>query len=66
MKLSKAIKKLKAIQKKYGDIAITGGFMADDRPLENIIVTDTEGMEVWPHDPNGVRGVNPIDGVFLS
>lgn len=66
MKISKAIEELRKIQAKYGDIAITGGAMSDDRPLREICVTDTEGMEVWPRDPNGVAGKNKIDGVFLQ
>lgn len=66
MLISEAIQQLKAIQAKFGDIAITGGYMSDDRPLEHIIVTDVEGMEVYPSDPNGVAGKNAIDGVYLT
>jgi len=66
MKISDAIAQLTAIQQKFGDIPITGGFMMDEAPLRTICVTDSEGMEVFPHDPNGVAGKNAIDGVFLS
>lgn len=65
MKLSKAIATLEAIKGKFGDIEITGGYLSDDTPLREISVTDSEGMEVWPNDPNGVAGQNQIDGVFL-
>lgn len=63
MKISEAIATLQQIQEKYGDISITGGYMSDDRPLSEIVVTDTEGMEVWP---NGASGENEVGGVFLS
>lgn len=66
MKISQAIVELQAIQAKFGDIKITGGIMSDDSPLRHIMVTDVEGMEVYPHDPNGVAGKNAIDGIFLS
>lgn len=66
MKISELIKTLQAVQAQFGDIAITGGHMTDDRPLSRVTVTDDEGMEVWPDDPNGVAGDNPIDGVFLE
>ncbi|RWB40433.1 MAG: hypothetical protein EOQ44_25150 [Mesorhizobium sp.] len=66
MKISKVIATLQQIQAKFGDIAVTGGAMVDDIPLSEICVTDVEGMEVWPHDPNGVAGKNKIDGVFFQ
>ena len=66
MKISTAIKTLQEIQEKFGDIAITGGHMHDDVPLREISVTDVEGMEVWPADPNDAAGNNNIDGVFLE
>jgi hypothetical protein len=66
MKISAAIATLEAIKAKFGDISITGGYMSDDTPLRSICVTDKEGMEVWPDDPNGVAGQNEIDGVFLQ
>lgn len=66
MKISEAIGILNDIQARFGDISITGGNLTDDCPLQNLIVTDVEGMEIWPGDPNGVAGKNAIDGVFLS
>ncbi|MEJ8476897.1 hypothetical protein [Roseibium algae] len=66
MKISQAIAILTTIQKSFGDIAITGGTLAHDQPLARITVTDTQGMQVWPRDPNGVAGDHPIDGVFLD
>lgn len=66
MKISKAIETLQEIHKKFGDLEITGGCMLDDQPLSQIFVTDDEGMEIWPEDPNGVKGQNAIDGVFLE
>lgn len=66
MKISECIRQLEAIKAKFGDIAITGGAMSEDYPLSAICVTDVEGMEVFPNDPNGVAGQNPIDGVFLQ
>lgn len=66
MKISEAIKQLEDIKSKFGDIAITGGCMCDDVPLHGISVTDVNGMEVYPRDPNGVAGKHEIDGVFLE
>lgn len=66
MKISQVIKELLRIRDKFGDIAITGGYMSDDTVLSKIVVCDEEGMEVFPRDPNGVAGKNKIDGVFLS
>jgi hypothetical protein len=66
MLISECIRQLQDIQAKFGDIAITGGFMQDDMPLSDICVTDSEGMEVYPRDPNGVAGKHAIDGVMFS
>ncbi|QKC99152.1 hypothetical protein [Mesorhizobium sp. NZP2298] len=66
MKISETVRELEKIKAIYGDIRITGGQLMDDSPLSNICVTDVEGMEVYPRDPNGVRGKNKIDGVFLT
>lgn len=66
MKISKAIETLQAIQKEFGDLEISGGFMTDDSPLDEITVTDSEGMEVWPDDPNGIGRINAPFDVFLS
>ncbi len=66
MKISEAIKQLEDIKSKFGDIAITGGSMFDDTRLSKISVTDVEGMEVYPNDPNSVAGKHDIDGVFLE
>lgn len=66
MKISKVIETLTKIQTKYGDISVTGGYMSDDNPLSQICVTDEQGHEIWPDDPNNVSGQNPIDGVFLQ
>ena len=64
MKISAAIATLQAIQAKFGDLTITGGYMAEDRPLKRIVVTDAPGMEVWPQ--NNSSGKHPLDGVFLE
>jgi hypothetical protein len=69
MKISKVIETLQQIQTKFGDIAVTGGAMTDDVPLSHICVTEKEGMEIWPNDPNGLSN-DPdyqveIDGVFF-
>lgn len=67
MKISEAIKQLQAIQEKFGDIKITGGYISDDTPLREISVTDTDGMEIYPHNRNrNKRKSITIDGVFLS
>lgn len=66
MKISKVIETLERIKAEFGDIAITGGAMMEDRPLSGISVTDDKGMQIWPRDVNGVSGQNPIDGVFLQ
>ena len=66
MLINELIKNLEAIRKVYGNIAITGGYMTDDRPLSEVSVTDIHGMEVWPADPTGVRDMSDIDGVFLQ
>ncbi len=64
MKISEAIKTLQEIQARFGDIAITGGYLQDDTELTQISVTDTDGYEVWPNGEYGDAG--KIDGVFLS
>lgn len=69
MKISQAIAQLEAIRKKYGDIAITGGAMSDDMPLNSICVTDVDGVQIWPSDHRRAesRHAGPaIDGVFLQ
>lgn len=66
MKISKVIETLQQIKTKFGDISVTGGYMGDDTPLSKISVTDVEGMEVWPRDPNAVAGKYAIDGVFFE
>lgn len=66
MKLSTAIDTLNAIKEEFGDIEITGGYMQDDQPLSQIVVTDVEGMEIWPKDVNDTRRKNEIDGVYLT
>lgn len=66
MLINELIKNLEAIRKVYGNIAITGGYMNDDRPLGEVLVTDVNGMQVWPADPNGVRDRSDVDGVFLQ
>lgn len=66
MKVSKAIKTLQEIKKRFGEVSIIGGHLQDDVPMRKIVVTDRKGLEVWPGDPNGVAGQNPIDGVFLE
>ena len=67
MKISVAIATLEKIKAKYGDIAITGGAMSDDRPLREICVTESEGMEIWPSNVNGLDLTKvKIDGVFLN
>ncbi|UGY23803.1 hypothetical protein HU675_0038630 [Bradyrhizobium septentrionale] len=47
MKLSKAIEQLQAIQARFGDLDIVGGFLQDDTPLGNICVVNSEGMEIF-------------------
>lgn len=66
MKISKLIEKLTAIQEKFGDISVTGGAMTDDRPLSNVCVTDTDGREIYPYNPNGLPEPHEIDGVFFE
>lgn len=66
MKISEVIATLQTVQKLYGDIAITGGTLTDDQPLSNITVTNTDGMQIWPRDPNCRAGSSPVDGVFLD
>ena len=67
MKISEAIKTLNEIKTKFGDISITGGIMSDTYPLQSIMVLESNGMEVWPNNPNNLdlkRIV--VDGVFLE
>ncbi|MTH61127.1 hypothetical protein [Paracoccus litorisediminis] len=67
MRISEAIKTLQDIQSKFGDIAITGGSLFDDTPLSSISVTDSDGIEIWPHDLRTPgRPQAAIDGVFLE
>ena len=66
MRISQAIAQLEAIREKFGDIAITGGSMSDDRPLGSISVTDRNGMKIWPHAARVTTDAGEIDGVFLE
>lgn len=67
MKISEVIKTLEEIKAKFGDIDVTGGYMQDDRPLDNISVTEEEGMEIWPENPNNLDLTKiKVDGVFFS
>lgn len=67
MKLSEAIKTLKEIKAKFGDLKITGAYMTEDGPLREIMVTNSEGMQVWPEDPNGAGlDVHKPFEVFLT
>ncbi len=66
MKISEAITQLQTIQARFGDISVAGGYLTDDSGLREICVVDTEGMEVFPNDPNGVADKNEIEGVFLT
>lgn len=69
MKISRVIEILTEIQAAFGDISITGGAMVDDVPLSKISVTEMNGMEIWPRNPNGLdreKARLQIDGVFLE
>lgn len=66
MKASQVIKALAEIIDKFGDIEVTGGAMSYDVPLSKVSVTDIDGMEVWPNNPNGLPEPHHIDGVFFE
>jgi hypothetical protein len=67
MKISQAIRELQAAQAAFGDIAITGGNMTDDSPLRLIMVTNTDGVEIWPFDTRSLNDDNYTpDGVYLT
>lgn len=67
MKISDAIKALQDVQEKFGDIAITGGALSEDVPLDSIIVTDKAGVSVYPTDNRKDRSAEiEMDGVFLT
>jgi hypothetical protein len=71
MRISALIEQLVDIQSRYGDIAVTGGAMVDDRPLSTVSVTDADGVQIWPTsdrtDGLGMasQGVQ-VDGVFFQ
>ena len=65
MKISNLIATLEKIKTEYGDIAITGGYMSHDRPLDRVSVTDSHGYEIWPTNDYPKHGF-PIDGVFFE
>lgn len=68
MRISELILDLKAIQQRYGDIAVTGGAMSDDRPLSQVSVTDKDGVQIWPTSDraDGKQHGMPVDGVFFQ
>ena len=67
MKISEAIRRLTVIKEKFGDISITGGHMSDDIPLRDIIVTEKDGMEIFPFNSNGLDlNKVTVDGVFFE
>lgn len=66
MKISKLIETLNKIKDQFGDISITGGSMVDDGPLHQVCVTNMDGMEIWPRNPNGLEEFGEIDGIFFQ
>lgn len=68
MRISELIKTLTKIKRTYGDIAVTGGHMTDDRPLSRVTVTDKDGIAIWPQSDrsDGKQTGMPIDGIFLE
>jgi len=65
MRISETIHALMVIQQKFGDLEIVGGYLNDDSGLRSVSVVNNNGMEIYPHDPNGV-GQSDIEGVFLE
>jgi len=65
MKIGELINTLRRIKDKYGDLPVSG-YMHEDTKLSKVCVVDSEGMEIWPHDPNKVAGQNKVDGVFFE
>lgn len=63
MKISALITVLLKAKEHYGDIKVVGDLMDDE--VTKVLVIDDHGMEIWPSDPNGVRGVNAVECVFL-
>lgn len=67
MNISKCIRQLQAIMDTFGDIEITGGHMVADGKLRRIVVTDTDGREIYPRNPNGLDlSKAVVDGVLLE
>lgn len=66
MKISEVIRQLEDIKSRFGDLKIVGGAMSEDHPPRGISVVDTEGHEVYPRDPNGIKGKYAVDGVFFE
>lgn len=67
MKLDELIKTCKVIQQKFGNLKIVGGYLTDDSGLDDIIVVNNDGCEIYPENLNGDKIVaSDIEGVFLT
>lgn len=65
MRASEIIKTLNTIIEEFGDLEVVGGCLFEDNDLDVICVIDTEGMEVWPENPNGLKEYD-VEGIFLQ
>lgn len=66
MRISDAVKTLNEITAEFGDLEFVGGSVTDDRPINSLCVIDVEGHEIWPNDPNGVKGQFEVAGIFVE
>lgn len=66
MKISAVIKALNEIKAEFGDLPIVGGYLSDDSPPRKFIVVESDGMEIFPHNPNGLdlKKVK-VAGIFI-
>lgn len=58
------ISQLEEIVAAFGNIPVIGTLGKGSNKIR-LAVIDTEGNEIFPGDPNGVRGRNPPKGVVV-
>jgi len=57
---------LERIVSVYGDLPIVGGHMGENTSPDGPLVVNTNGMEVFPNNPNNVDPKINIEGVFFE
>lgn len=63
MNITETINRLTEIKERFGNLKIVGGYLTDDSGLDDILVVDSDGHEIYPEN-HGNKSY--IEGVFLT